>query len=344
MRIIKWIALLLLNFYLFNFLFPAPIDLKNIITIDGFQDNPILGMGIVTGLKGTGDDKGTQTKEIAARIFKHFGFNVNPDDINPKNSAAVLVSAVVSPSSSVGSRLDVKISSICNAKSLEGGELIVTPLFGGENREDIYAIAQGSIIVDKTSKGVTGYIPMGGILQKEIEHLIVSSNRVFSIGVLDTLHFTSISKVADAIRAKYPDSIKSITQNKIKLSLPPDIEFFQFINDIYQLKADVEDSPSVIIDSKKGIIVSGGNVIVTDAAISLKGMKLVVGNGGSAPSWGGNGASQQSGNNVQYFKTTTTVSDLVDGLNKTGASIDDMIELLQLMYKNGNLKAKLIVL
>lgn len=335
----KYILLIVVLIIFNNLLFSVPIDLRNIVSIDGLQDNPILGLGIVTGLKGTGDDKGDQTKEIAARIFKHFGFNINPSEISPKNSAAVIVSAVVSPFTASGSRIDVKVSSICNAKSLEGGELIVTPLCGGNN-EDMYAIAQGSIIVDKGSKGVTGYIPMGGIMQKEIEHLVLNENHEFSISVQETLSLSEVFKVVDVIRNKYPDSVKKVDQNKITLALPQNMEFHQFISELYKLKADVEDSPSIIINSKSGIIVSGGNVIITDAAISFKGMKVTIGGG---QNWGKSSAGQGEGS-VQLYKTTTTVSDLVEGLNKTGASVSDLVEILQLMYKNGTLKARLIVL
>lgn len=326
-------------------IYAMQVDLKNIIAVEGFQDNPILGLGIVSGLKGSGDDKGDQTKEIAARIFNFYGFNISPDQISPKNSAAVIVSAVITPFSSIGSKVDIKIVSLCNAKSLEGGELIITPLFGGENKEDIYAIASGSIMIDKTSKSVSGYIPQGAIIQKEIDHLIMNTNREFKVNVIETLSLNAVNKVAEAIRRKFPDAIRKTSQNKLTLALPDDMDFNQFIAEIYKLKADVDEEPSVIIDSRSGIIVSGGNVVISEAAISFKGTKVAIGGQQQAqvPAWGGSQETTKQEGSFKVFSATATVSELVESMNKTGASNNDLISLLQLLYKNGNLKARLIV-
>ncbi len=315
----------------------STVNLRNILRIEGFQENPLLGYGVVVGLKGTGDsDSGTQTKEIISRIANNFGFKINSDKIKPKNSAVVLVSATITPFSQQGSRIDVKVSSIYDAKSLEGGELIITPLMGGDN--DIYAIAEGSVMTDRFSKGIMGYVPLGAIMQKRIDNIILDTNNVITFIVQESLGYNAVNKSVDAIKQKYPDAVREISFNRIKVKVPQNLEVNNFIDDIFKLSADIEEEPSVLIDSKNGILISGGNVILSDSAVSYGGMKLEIGS-----SQNGNISQQKTEGSVKLLKGTATVQDLVDSLNQTGFTGNDIVKILQLLYKNGNLKARLIV-
>jgi flagellar P-ring protein FlgI len=330
---------LLVILFSFDRGFSTMVDLKNIISIDGLQDNPILGYGIVVGLKGTGDsENGSQTKEIIARIANNFGFKFNSDRLKPKNSAVVVVSAMINPFSQPGSRVDVKVSSVFDAKTLEGGELIITPLIAGDNQ--IYAAAQGSVITEKSGKGVIGSIPQGAIIQKSVGTSMVNTNGEIAVTVQETLGYNAIAKVVEVLRQSYPDAVKKIQNNKITLRLPENMEIHQFIVEIYKIKADVEEEPSVLIDSKSGIVISGGNVLISEAALSFNGTKLNIGNG-SQSGWGGTVAKGDEA--VKLYKTSTTVQELVDGLNQMGASGGEISKILQLLYRNGNLKSKLIV-
>lgn len=334
------ITVFILLFLALNLSYPILVDLKNITSIDGIQDNPILGYGVVVGLKGTGDsENGSQTREILARIANNFGFKFNSEHLKPKNSAVVVVSAIISPFSQPGSKVDVKVSSVFDAKSLEGGELIITPLIAGDS--DIYAVAQGSVITERNTKGVIGGIPQGAIVQKPVGTSVVNTNGDIAITIQESLGYNAISKVADALKLKYPDSIKKIQNNKIVLHLPEGMEAHQFLSDLFSIKVDVEDEPSVLIDSKSGILISGGNVLISEAAISFNGTKLSIG-GAPAPAWGTAPAAGNEGA-VKLYKTSTTVQELVDGLNQTGASGTEISKILQLLYRNGNLKAKLNV-
>jgi flagellar P-ring protein FlgI len=328
---------LILFLFIYSCGFSATVDLRNIVSIDGLQDNPLLGYGIVVGLKGTGDsENGSQTKEIISRIANNFGFKISPEKLKPKNSAVVLVSSIVTPFIQPGSRADVKVSSIFDAKTLEGGELIITPLMGGDSA--IYAIAQGSVMTERNAKGVMGTIPQGAIIQKQIDSTIVSSNNEIALTVLDSQGFQVITKVVTVLRQKYPDSISSVVNNKIFVKLPADTEVYQFISDVFKLQVDIEEEPSVLIDSKSGILISGGNVYISQAAVSFGATRLTIGGQANQP-----GSSGKPEENVRLLKETATVQDLVDGLNQIGASGGDIAKILQLLYKNGNLKGKLIV-
>ena len=321
--------------YITGGLFAESVPLKNIISIEGMQINPVLGYGIVVGLKGTGDSTtGSQTKEVLSIIANNFGFFVDPALLKPKNSAIVLVSAQLPPFSPVGSQIDVSVASVFDAKSLEGGELIITPLLGGDNQ--IYAIAQGRLMVENGSKSVTGVVPLGGIVQEEIFHQITDTNGQITIYVNEKLGMGAVSKAKESIQKKFPDAVTKVQNYKIKMKIPSGMEVYDFIFELNKLSVDIDQEPRVLIDAKQGVIVSGGNVVITEAAVSFKGTKVQI--GGS--SWGGSSGGQNA-LAVQVMKTSTTVSELADGLNKLGASTDEIITILQLLYKNGNLKGKL---
>ncbi|OHD57389.1 MAG: hypothetical protein A2Y33_07860 [Spirochaetes bacterium GWF1_51_8] len=332
--------LLFTMFMITGSIWAESVQLKNIISIEGLQMNPVLGYGIVVGLKGTGDSMtGSQTKEVLSTIANNFGFVVDPALLKPKNSAIVLVTAQIPPFAPVGSQIDINVASVFDAKSLEGGELIVTPLLGGDNM--IYAIAQGRLITDKETKSVSGTVIMGGIVQQEIHHQILDTNGQITIYINEKLGLGVVSKVKEAVFKKFPDSIVKVQNFKLKLNIPNGLEVNDFIFEINKLSVDIEQEPRVLIDSKNGVIVSGGNVIITEAAISFKGTKVQI--GGASPAWGGAGAGGAASETVKVMQTSTTVAQLADGLNKLGASTEEIITILQLLYKNGNLKAQLVV-
>jgi flagellar P-ring protein precursor FlgI len=319
-------------------LFAESVPLKNIISIEGMQVNPVLGYGIVVGLKGTGDSTtGSQTKEVLSMIANNFGFYVDPMLLKPKNSAIVLVSAQLPPFAPIGSHVDVSVASVFDAKSLEGGELIITPLLGGDNQ--IYAIAQGRLMVENGSKSVTGIVPLGGIVQEEIFHQITDTNGQLTIYVNEKLGMGVVSKVKETIQKKYPDAITKVQNYKIRMKIPAGMEIYDFIFELNKMSVDIDQEPRVLIDAKQGVIVSGGNVMITEAAVSFKGTKVQV--GGGAASWGGSSGGQNASETVKVMKSSATVAELADGLNKLGASTDEIITILQLLYKNGNLKGKL---
>lgn len=320
-------------------LFGQTVRLSHIVTIEGLQDNPLIGYGIVVGLNGTGDSAdNSETRAFLGRMMENFGMSGASDAWKPKNSAIVVVMANVLPGAAAGSRVDVTVSSIFDAKSIEGGRLIVSPLYGGDNV--VYAIAQGAVVIDGTAK-TGGVVPMGGIVQREIDHPITNDSDTVTINVNERLGIAVMGRVLDAIRGAYPDSVQSVRNYKITLKIPQGSDVYKFVSDLFDITVDVDQEPSVLIDSRSGIVVAGGDVVVTEAAITLNGAEVHV---GSQNLWGGAGTqNQQQQGAVRLMPNTATVSELVDALNKIGASKDDIVKILQLLYDNGNLKAKLIV-
>ncbi|MEJ5283909.1 MAG: flagellar basal body P-ring protein FlgI [Brevinematia bacterium] len=330
----KFIFVLML---IINSIFAVSVELKNIVTIEGYNDNPLLGYGIVVGLKGTGDsDNGSHAKQILALIAKNFGFKVDPKKLRARNSAIVIVTGNLSPFSQAGSKIDVKVSSVYDAKSLEGGELIVTPLLGGDNQ--IYAIASGKIEANKNTKGIAGIIPQGGVIQKNISRDLLNDKKELTLIVNDNIGISSVIKIVSEIQKKFPENFKSFSGNSIVIKFNEDEDVLETLYKIFSTKIEIQDEPSVIIDSSTGILVAGGNVVISEAAISYKNIQLNIGNQNLSPF-----SSGREEKNVQYIRNSTTVSELVDSLNQLGISGRDVAKILELLYKNGNLKARLIV-
>lgn len=319
-----------------SFGYTESMELMNIAEIEGLQENVIIGYGLVVGLDGTGDSAdGSQTREFVSRIADNFGFLTDSEDWNTKNSAVVLVSGNVFPGSAVGSKIDVTVSSVFDATSLSGGYLVLTPLVGGD--EEVYALASGKIKTDSEDSELTGTVSLGGAIQKEIEHSIMGEDGIIVLNVNDKQGLSVMSNITAAIKTAFPDSIESVSNYKIRINIPSGMELYDFLSGLYKIEVDVEQEPRILIDSDTGIIVAGGNVVITQAAVSLKNTDLSIGS-----LWGTAGEEDAAGP-FKLYDTTTTVSDLVDGLNEIGASADDIVDILQMLYQNGNLKAKLVV-
>jgi flagellar P-ring protein precursor FlgI len=336
-----FIAVFISIFFVIGGSFSQSVSLRNIITIEGADENPLLGYGIVVGLNGSGDSaRNTQTREILARIANNFGFFVDTETIRPRNSAVVSVSALIPPYASQGSRINLRVSSLYDAKSLEGGELIITPLLGGDGI--MYAVGQGNIRIEDNGRGVTGVISGGGIIQREIRRE-VSRNGRLSIRVNERLGLANTILVRDAVESEFPNSVLSIENNRITLNIPDGKDVYDFIFELYGLSVDIDDEPSVLIDSASGIIIAGGNVAISEAAVAFEGTRLNIGGNTARPSAFGDRFSGERKDAIQKLPATATVSELVEALNYIGADTKTIIKILELLHKNGNLKARLII-
>lgn len=331
----KKIAVLILCFYAIP-AYSLGVPLRNIISVKGMQENPVIGYGVVVGLKGTGDSvKNSQTKDILAQIALKFGYYLDYDKMQTKNSAIVMVTASLPPLAGPGNQVDVKVSSIFDAKSLEGGELLVTPLISGDGK--MYAVAQGSLDVGEDRKAVTARIPLGGLIQRDIPHEDLSSSSSLTLMVQSSLGIESIQKVSQLINDNYPGAVQKQWQNQLELTVPSGKDVYAFITELMNLSVDLEQAPRVLVDSRTGLIVTGGNVIITESAISFQGTRIEI---GGPMNWS-DGSSQNK--NVHQLNSVTTVQDLVTGLNALGAGTREIIQILQMLYQNGNLKAVLEV-
>mgnify|MGYP001626143535 CR=1 FL=1 len=313
----------------------ASARIKDIAKFRGVRDNQLFGIGIVVGLNGTGDS-GKINSTVLSNIAKTLGVTMNPEDLKTRNSAMVMVVADIPPFFKEGMRLDVVVASIGDAKSLEGGILLQTPLFGADG--NVYAVAQGSVSTGgaevkvsanlQSKYKVVGFIPAGAIVEREIPFEFAQSSTVTLL--LNRPDFTTAARVAQAINTTFDRKIaKAIDASTIKIDVPSAFEddVISFLALVEEIEVSVDTPAKVVVNEKTGTIVFGGNVKVLDFTLSYGVFNVTIRNGKLAE----NG-------------TEATVGALVSALKSLGATPQDIIAILQSMHKAGVLLADLVVM
>ncbi|WP_127715666.1 flagellar basal body P-ring protein FlgI [Halobacteriovorax sp. HLS] len=325
----KLFAIILLTLSLCSL--ASPSRLKDLVTVKGVRDNPIIGYGLVIGLNGTGDGGGEITNRSLKRMFEKLGLNPQ-NEVSSKNVAAVIVTAKLPPFARQGQKLDVTISSIGDASSLAGGTLLVTPLKAGDG--EIYAIASGPMSIGGLQKGkafaTTGTIPNGATVENEVQLDFDKKKSLrFSLNHPD---FTTAARVEKIINqelgGKYASAKDAAT---IDIIIP-----FQYQRDVVQLLAIVENfkvnadsATKIVINERTGTIVAGGEVKLTPVAIAHGDLTIEV------KGEGDKGA--EKANSLYYIDHKSTLNDLVKVLNAFGATPEDLISIFKALKSNGSL-------
>jgi len=311
----------------------ASSRLKDLVTIKGVRENPLIGYGLVIGLNGSGDGGGEITNTSLKKMFQTLGLNPQ-SEVTSKNVAAVIVTAKLPAFGRTGQKLDVTISSIGDASSLAGGTLLVTPLKGGDGQ--IYAVANGAVSIGGLDKGkklaTTGRIPDGGIIEKELE---MSFNDKKAIRMaLNNPDFTTAARIERTINqelgGKYATASDSAT---IDVIIPTYYErkIVELIANIENYKVVSDTSAKIVINERTGTLVAGGDIVLKKSAVSHRDMVLEV-----------KGGEEGSGKKViQAMEQTTTINDLVKALNALGTTPEDLISIFQALKKNGSLLAEI---
>ncbi|AAC07571.1 flagellar basal body P-ring protein FlgI [Aquifex aeolicus] len=337
--------------------------IKDIATIEGNRYNYLIGYGLVVGLKGTGDGKATQfTVQSLANMLRRMGIPVDPRRITVKNVAAVMVTAKVPPYAKAGMRFDVEVSSIGDAKSLEGGTLLMTPLRGPDGK--VYAIAQGQVIVggyEARGRGAAqvknvptvGRIPNGAILEKDLPF----SADFKEVNIyLDEPDFTTAKNVQDVINRAFGKNIaKAVDSATIRVKIPEGYSPVDFLAKVENLEVSTSSVAKVVIDGRSGIVLLGGNVSIEPVAVAVGSLVVEIKERPEVVqppplSPGETKVVPRTEVKVKEEKKRlvqikgTTVSELVDALNSIGATPREIIQVLQAIKSAGALKAKLEVL
>ena len=305
--------------------------LKDLVTIKGVRENPLIGYGLVIGLNGTGDGGGEITNTSLKKMFQTLGLNPQKE-VTSKNVAAVIVTAKLPAFGRSGQRLDVTVSSIGDASSLAGGTLLVTPLKGGDGQ--IYAVANGPLSIGGLEKGkklaTTGRIPEGGTIEKELD-LAFNDKKAIRMA-LNTPDFTTAARIERTINqelgGKYATASDATT---IDVIIPNhyDKKVVELIANIENFKVAADAPAKIVINERTGTLVAGGDIVVRKSAISHGDLMLEV-KGGQ----GGGGA-------LQMMEQTTTINDLVKALNALGTKPEDLISIFQALKQNGSLVAEI---
>ncbi len=306
------------------------VKVRDIAFIDGLKENQVFGFGLVVGLQGSGDSKSVLTQSSLKNLLKNMG--LQDDAINSRNTAAVLLTAKLPPYVRMGDKITVTVSSLGDAKSLEGGILVQSPLRGADDK--IYAVVQGALSFDDSGKGrrsvkTVARIIDGGLIERELEPEIVVENGISL--VMHNWDFSEVNQIIKAIAEKYPQSNPAITKGgKIKLVIPEGVNLAEFISTILEIEVAPGESARVVVNEKDGTIVMGGDVKISEAVVSKDGITIKV-----------EGKAEKG--SMALIKETSTVKDLVDSLNYIGASTRDIISILKALKEAGALHADLII-
>jgi flagellar P-ring protein precursor FlgI len=340
----------------------AQTRVKDISKVGGMDSRQLIGYGIVTGLKGTGDTPASQvTTQSINNLLEHFGLTVPENRIRPNNSAAVMITAEMPPFAAAGTTFDIVISSIGDARSLEGGILLLSPLIGQDNRQ--YATAQGSVSIggsNEDTKGTNGRVRTNytnsGRIPNGASVILENPNVFINNGVLKVLlnqaDFTTAERVATAINGIYdmriatPDNASSIS-----VAVPDNVimnnNLITFISTLENLVVVPEQTARVVINERTGTIVAGADVRIT--AVSIAHGNLIV---KVVPPLNLGPYSLEmlldkppAGEALRIFNLeSATVGELALALNSIRVTPRDLISIFQAIKAAGALQAELKIL
>ena len=361
-----WLLTLLLQ--LFAPSADASVRIKDIARMNTESETDLIGYGLVIGLDGTGDSKGVPfTRQSLANMMERMGMTVDPEQLKLKNAAAVMVTARLSSSNRIDDRIDVTVSSVGDASSLQGGTLLMTPL--STVNGDPYAIAQGpvsiggfNVQVDEGNKIVNNYtlvgrVPNGAKVSRQLPP--ATENKDILI-MLRSPDYSTAAAITKKINIKYGLAAYTEDATTIRVIVPDSLSYpnerAEFISDIGQMQITPDQPARVVINERTGTIVAGSNVSIAPVAIAhgninvnIKSYPMV-----SQPQPFSDGQTivtseyQLNVDNekarVVHFQETVSLSDVAAALNSIGAAPRDIIAIFEALKQAGALRAELIVI
>ena len=345
--------------------------IKDIVDIQGLRSNPLTGVGLVIGLAGTGDS-GVLSRQMLTNMLRESGLVLTPDDLSSGNIAVVWVTAELGPFAREGSRIDVDVSAIGDAKSLQGGKLLPTQLKGLDGQ--VYAIADGGVSIggwtaagDKASitknHQTVGRIPDGAVVEKEeiatfVEY--IGGHRLITFNLRNS-DFSTAEQISKAINQDFANSAVVVDAGTITVKIPGEIsqeDIAGFIVDIRKHEVKVDVPGVVVINERTGTIVVGENVSISAVAISqgslviqIKEMPIVSQPNAPFSDAGETKVVQDTLIGIEEGKghliplsRSVTVSELAQNLNGIGATPTDLIAIFNALKKAGALQAKLVIM
>jgi len=344
------------------------IRIKDMADIQGVRSNQLVGYGLVIGLDGTGDKQQTQfTTQSLASMLERLGVKVSdPTKIKVKNVAAVMVTATLPPFSRAGSRIDVMVSSVGDAGSLQGGTLLLTPLRSANG--EIYAVAQGAISIGgfaaaaggasmQKNHPTVGKIANGALIEREVPHNFGDNGKITL--TLREPDFTTATRAVDAInRAFDTQAARAGDASTVIVELPvtEDVSVVEMVSMIERLEVRPDMPAKVILNERTGTVVIGENVRISTVAVTHGSLSIQVKEEieVSQPAPFGAGETvvvpqkeifvQEEGDNLTLIPSRVKIGDLVQALNSLGVTPRDMIAILQAIKAAGALQAELEII
>jgi flagellar P-ring protein FlgI len=343
--------------------------IKDIAVFRGVRPNQLVGYGLVVGLAGSGDSNSTIfTLQSMSSMLEKMGVTVNADDIKVKNVAAVMVTAELPPFARSGSRLDALVNSIGDAKALQGGTLLMTPLKGADGQ--VYAVAQGPVATggflvgasggDKVSKNfpTVGRVVQGASVEREIPFDL---NQKESLTLaLNKPDFTTATRVAQSINTGFMDQVaRTQDSGTIHVAVPPSYygKIAQLIAAIEGLSVTPDSVSRVIINERTGTVIMGENVRIATVAIAHGNLSVEIKqnyNVSQPMPFSERGRTvvtpdtqtmvQEGRAPLQIMPSGVSIGEVVRALNALGVTPRDLISILQALKAAGALQAELEII
>jgi flagellar P-ring protein FlgI len=350
---------------------PARADrIGDLCEVVGVRDNQLLGYGIVTGLNGTGDDASAPfaTQSLLA-LMRRLGVQIDPTQLRLKNVAAVLVTANIPPFSRQGTHLDVTVSSVGNARSLQGGVLVQTLMMGSDLH--VYAVAQGPLVIGgfeakggggssvKSNITTTARVPNGALIEKEIPTTFAKDDVILL--ALRRANFATAARIVEAVDKELgPGSASATDSGAVKVKLPASLKGqpVQALAKLEQLDVIPVNAARVVINERTGTIVAGGDVRLLPVAIAQGGITIVI---KETPQVSQPGALSKGttvvtpqtdvkafeGNDkaptLTYLDAAASLADVAHALSTLGVTPRELASILQALKSAGALSAEIVM-
>ena len=342
--------------------------IKDLVVVAGARENQLVGYGLVVGLAGDGDKDPVYTVQSMANMLQRFGITVPPATLSAKNVAAVIVTADIKAFVKNGTRIDVTVASMGDAKSLQGGILLQTPLFGADG--GIYAVAQGALSVGGFTGGQGGgggatvqknhptvaQITGGALVEREIAAGIVQNSHIDLL--LREPDFTTAARMATVINEQFPQSATPMDPTTVRVKMPEGLDHaaVDFIARIEGIEVHPDVPARIIINERTGTIVATSRIKISACAVSHGELTITV---ASTLEVSQPNPFSEKGDTVVTPKTETNVTEpkgkliplpempsvekVAAAMNAIGVTPRDMMAIFQAMKQAGALQAELIL-
>lgn len=340
--------------------------IKDVVDIKGVRANPLWGYGLVIGLNGTGDNS-VVSRRALTNILRRTGLVLTPEDLTSKNIASVLVTAELPPFGRTGTQIDVTVSAIGSASSLQGGTLLLTPLVGADGQT--YAVAQGSLSVGgfaasgesasvSKNHATVGRIPSGANIEREeIADFVENGAMVLQLRNPD---FATAQNVCQSINAAFPKSAVTVDAGTVKVCVPPKLakgELVNFVQKVGALETAVDHPALVIINERTGTIIVGENVKISTVAISHGNLSIVTQEKDTVKQpqpFSNTGTTEKEHRTdikvieekgaLHVMPRQVSVAELARALNALGLTPRDLISIFEALRQAGALQAQLQIM
>ncbi|MFP6076848.1 flagellar basal body P-ring protein FlgI [Helicobacter pylori] len=319
----------------------------DIASVVGVRDNQLIGYGLVIGLNGTGDKSGSKfTMQSISNMLESVNVKISADDIKSKNVAAVMITASLPPFARQGDKIDIHISSIGDAKSIQGGTLVMTPLNAVDG--NIYALAQGAIVSGNSSNLLSANIINGATIEREVSYDLFHKNAMTLS--LKNPNFKNAIQVQNTLNKIFGNKVAiALDPKTIQITRPERLSMVEFLALVQEIPINYSAKNKIIVDEKSGTIVSGVDIIVhpivvTSQDITLKITKEPLNDSKNTQDLDNNMSLDTAHNTLSSNGKSITIAGVVKALQKIGVSAKGMVSILQALKKSGAISAEMEIL